>query len=36
MLSVLISEKYAAWKLIEYQKSDRELFGAVRKKYLLY
>lgn len=36
MLSLLISEKYAAWKLIEYQKSERELFTVLRKKYLLY
>lgn len=36
MLSVLVHEKYAAWKLIEFQKKERDSFGAVRKKYLLY
>jgi len=36
MLSLLTEEKYAAWKLIEYQKNDRDQFTIQRKKYLLY
>lgn len=36
MLSYLTSEKYVAWKLIQYQKSERELFAAKRSKFLLY
>ncbi len=32
---ILIQEKYPAWKLIEFQKNERELFLAKRKKYLL-
>jgi uncharacterized protein YbbC (DUF1343 family) len=36
MLTLLREEKYAAWKLIEYQKDARDLFKDKRKKYLLY
>lgn len=36
MLSLLREEKYAAWKLILYQKKEREQFQQERKKYLLY
>jgi uncharacterized protein YbbC (DUF1343 family) len=36
MLSTLIKEKYTAWKLILYQKQEREAFLDVRSKYLLY
>lgn len=36
MLSLLTEEKYAAWKLIQYQKSDRDQFSVQRRKYLLY
>ncbi len=32
---ILMEEKYPAWKLIEFQKKDRESFLAKRKKYLL-
>lgn len=33
---ILTQEKYPAWKLIEYQKSEREQFLETREKYLLY
>lgn len=33
---ILVAEKYPAWKLIEFQKLERELFLETRKKYLLY
>jgi uncharacterized protein YbbC (DUF1343 family) len=33
---ILIHEKYPAWKLIEFQKEEREKFLETRKKYLLY
>lgn len=36
MFSILCKEKYAAWKLIEYQKEQKENFRELRKKYLLY
>ncbi len=36
MLATLLKEKYTAWKLILYQKQEREAFLEVRKKYLLY
>lgn len=36
MLSILKREKYAAWKLILYQKEERDLFLKERKKYLFY
>ena len=36
MLSLLREEKYVAWKLILYQKEEREQFQKERKKYLLY
>jgi uncharacterized protein YbbC (DUF1343 family) len=33
---ILINEKYPAWKLIEFHKTEREAFLEKRKKYLLY
>ena len=36
MFSLLCNEKYVAWKLILYQKDEREAFKLARKKYLLY
>jgi uncharacterized protein YbbC (DUF1343 family) len=36
MLDVLVKEKYIAWKLIQFEKTERELFLEKRKKYLLY
>jgi uncharacterized protein YbbC (DUF1343 family) len=36
MLTLLRDEKYVAWKLIQYQKDEREQFRLERKKYLLY
>ncbi len=33
---ILLSEKYPAWKLIEFQKEEREKFLETRKKYLIY
>jgi uncharacterized protein YbbC (DUF1343 family) len=36
MLSLVCKEKYVAWKLILYQKEEREQFLQERKKYLLY
>lgn len=35
-LTLLMEEKYIAWKLILYQKEERGLFCAERKKFLLY
>jgi uncharacterized protein YbbC (DUF1343 family) len=36
MFGVLRTEKYVAWKLILYQKNEREAFKEERKQYLLY
>jgi uncharacterized protein YbbC (DUF1343 family) len=36
MLALIFKEKYVAWKLILYQKEERERFYEERKKYLLY
>ena len=36
MLSLLLKEQYVAWKLILFQKEEREQFLKERKKYLLY
>lgn len=36
MLQLLKEEKYAAWKLILFQKADREAFLEERKKHLMY
>lgn len=36
MLSLLLKERYVAWKLILFQKEEREEFLKERKKYLLY
>lgn len=36
MLSMLLTEKFVAWKLILYQKEEREQFRSERQKYLLY
>jgi len=36
MLAMLQNEKYVAWKLIQYQKDEREKFRQERKKYLIY
>jgi uncharacterized protein YbbC (DUF1343 family) len=36
MLTLLREEKYVAWKLILYEKEEREQFLQERKKYLLY
>ncbi|NDD59022.1 MAG: DUF1343 domain-containing protein [Chlamydiae bacterium] len=36
ILKILTENKYAAWKLIQYQKHEREIFIEKRKKYLLY
>ncbi|MBS0653351.1 MAG: DUF1343 domain-containing protein [Verrucomicrobia bacterium] len=36
MFSILNREKYVAWKLILYQKEEREMFRKERKKYLMY
>lgn len=33
---LMLNERYAAWKMIAYQKSEREQFKETRKKYLLY
>lgn len=32
---ILLEEKYPAWKLIEFQKNEREAFLVTRRKYLL-
>jgi uncharacterized protein YbbC (DUF1343 family) len=36
MFTILNREKYVAWKLILYQKEEKEMFRKTRKKYLLY
>jgi len=36
MIKMLINEKYVSWKLIDFQKKERETFILKRKKYLLY
>ena len=36
MLALLSKEKYVAWKLISFQKEEREQFRQTRQKYLLY
>jgi uncharacterized protein YbbC (DUF1343 family) len=36
MLSLLLQEKYVAWKLILFEKEERHQFRKDRKKYLLY
>ncbi len=36
MLQALTTEKYVAWKLINFQSEERKAFLEVRKKYLLY
>lgn len=36
MLTLIHKEKYVAWKLIQYQKEERQEFLQTRKKYLLY
>lgn len=33
--NILVEEKYPAWKLIDFQKAERETFSEKRKKYLL-
>ncbi|MCB1109745.1 MAG: DUF1343 domain-containing protein [Chlamydiia bacterium] len=33
---IMLHEQYAAWKMIAYQKSEREQFKKTREKYLLY
>ncbi len=33
---LMLNERYAAWKMIAYQKSEREQFKKTREKYLLY
>ena len=33
---LMLNERYAAWKMIAYQKDEREQFKKVREKYLLY
>jgi len=33
---LMLNERYAAWKMIAYQKSEREQFKETRAKYLLY
>jgi uncharacterized protein YbbC (DUF1343 family) len=33
---IISDEKYPAWKLIDLQKTEREAFMSVRKKYLMY
>lgn len=35
IFNILVQEKYPAWKLIEFQKEERETFLEKRKKYLL-
>ncbi len=32
---ILVEEKYATWKLLEFQQSERKAFEEIRKKYLL-
>jgi uncharacterized protein YbbC (DUF1343 family) len=36
MMQLLLNEKYIAWKLVDFQKTDRELFLKRRANYLLY
>ena len=36
MIKMLVNEKYVSWKLIDFQKSDRESFIKKRSRYLLY
>lgn len=36
MIKLLINEKYVSWKLIDFQKTERESFMKHRVKYLLY
>ncbi|MBS0624607.1 MAG: DUF1343 domain-containing protein [Verrucomicrobia bacterium] len=36
ILKILVSEKYAVWKLLEFHKVERTSFLEKRKKYLLY
>ncbi len=36
MFSLILGEKYVAWKLIRFHKEEREAFREERKKYLLY
>ena len=36
MIKLLTNEKYVSWKLIDYQKTERETFLKKRTKYLLY
>ena len=36
LLNILFKEKYIAWKMILFQKKDRELFVKERHRYLLY
>lgn len=36
MLKMLLEESYIAWKMIEYQKEERQAFMDKRKKYLFY
>ncbi len=36
MLTILREEKYTAWKMILYQKAEREQFIKERRKYLIY
>jgi len=33
---MMLQERYAAWKMIAYQKDEREQFKVLREKYLLY
>jgi uncharacterized protein YbbC (DUF1343 family) len=36
VFQILSEEKYPAWKLIDFQKNEREAFLEIRKKYLIY
>jgi uncharacterized protein YbbC (DUF1343 family) len=36
MLRLIEQEKFVAWKLIQYQQNDREIFLVKRKKHLIY
>lgn len=36
MFDLIRNEKYVAWKLIDFQRADREAFLPLRKKFLLY
>ena len=33
---LMLYERYAAWKMIAYQKKEREAFKELREKYLMY